>query len=86
MGLCIGHRACLGFSLPLCHPISSLSLKKKKKIKIQFPVHLSSLQYVLFLFLFFKDFIYLPDRERAQAGGVEGRGRGGSRLPVEQGA
>jgi len=33
---------------------------------------------------FFLRFIYLSERERAQAGGVAGRGR--SRLPAEQGA
>ena len=38
--------------------------------------------------LFFKDCIYLFDRERghAQAGGATGRGRGRSSLSAEQGA
>jgi len=37
-------------------------------------------------FFFFKDFLYLTERQRetAQAGGAAGRGR--SRLPIEQGA
>uniref|UniRef100_A0A8C7A600 Uncharacterized protein n=1 Tax=Neovison vison TaxID=452646 RepID=A0A8C7A600_NEOVI len=34
------------------------------------------------LFIFFKDFIYLFDRERSQVGREAGRGRGGSRLPT----
>jgi len=36
--------------------------------------------------IFFKDFIYLFDRERAQVGRVVDRGRRRSRLPAEQGA
>jgi len=43
-------------------------------------------QFILYDFFFFKDFIYLFDRERAQAGEAAGRGRGRSRLPAEQGA
>ena len=39
---------------------------------------------------FFKDFIHLYDRDRAQAGGAAGRsrsrGKGRSKLPTEQGA
>ena len=36
------------------------------------------------LFYFFKDFIYLFDRQRSQVGREAGRERGGSRLPAEQ--
>ena len=35
-------------------------------------------------FFFFKDFIYLFDRERSQVDGEAGREREGSRLPAEQ--
>ena len=36
------------------------------------------------LFFFFKDCIYLFDRERSQVGREAGRERGGSRPPAEQ--
>ena len=36
----------------------------------------------LYVCLFFKEFIYLTERVRAE--GVAGRGRGRSRLPTEQ--
>lgn len=35
---------------------------------------------------FFKDFIYLIERERESTSGGEGRGRGRSRVPAEQAA
>ena len=35
---------------------------------------------------FLKDFIYLTERERAQARGAAGGGRGKGRLPMEPGA
>ena len=40
---------------------------------------------ITIILIFFEDFNYLTERERAQAGGVAGRRRGRSKLPAEQG-
>ena len=52
------------------------------------PCELVNMYIPLFLeivfFFFFKDFIYLFDREKSQVGREAGRERGGSRLPAEQ--
>jgi len=51
------------------------------------PRHCTMLRFFCFFILFFfKDFIYLREREQAQVGREAGRGRGRSRLPAEQGA
>ncbi len=49
---------------------------------------MSSIFILIYFILFFKDFIYLFDRDRHSERGNTSRrsGRGRSRLPIEQGA